>query len=460
MTSSGQTMGLADGQRVLAAIVFTDISAYSARMHHNEAHTIQLVDRDLALITEICTQHGGQVLKHTGDGLLLFFNSAQAAMATALEAQQKLAEQTAKLPPQECLLHRIGIHLGDVYVRGQDVMGDGVNVAQRLLGEAEPGGICFSQTVYDVIKNRMEVKATYLGPRELKNISEAVPVYLVRVFSPLQSTLIEAVTESLLPASSRKKNNKQGSGVGAWAAAAVVSSLLLGGLAVWLALRGNAAQNGSGGIPGPAVAVSHPTQQAVLTPPAPPTGTAMPVITPSTERRLPTSKPAAPAFGRLSNLPPLPIRKVLPFLRPNLGGPASQPASQPVPASMPTVLTVRHIQSVYAALQRYATAHNGQFPPDKKAFVAFDASTPPPLLSGSPWEGLDFEKAFAYEPGFCTNDPEYVVLGYRVAKDEQGQRLVLFLNGQIRLQKTDQLRRALEHNARYRQQSKSTTQPK
>ena len=165
------------GQRSLAAIVFTDVVSFSARMQADEEATLRLLKRDFDEMREICVQHHGSVLKTTGDGLLLYFSSAVQAVACALAMQRSFAEQLKKRPAAESLIHRLGIHLGDVFVNNQDVMGDGVNIAARLQAEAEPGGICISQTVYDVVRNKLALHVTRLGPRELKNISQAIPIY-------------------------------------------------------------------------------------------------------------------------------------------------------------------------------------------------------------------------------------------------------------------------------------------
>lgn len=169
------------GQRALAAIVFTDVVSFSARMQENEETTLRLLERDFAVMRKICDKYSGSVLKTTGDGLLLYFSSAVQAVAYALRMQKYFAEKTKTLPAAEMLTHRVGIHLGDVFVNDQDVMGDGVNIAARLQAEAEPGGICISQTVYDVVKNKLALQVTRLGPRELKNISQAIPVYRILV---------------------------------------------------------------------------------------------------------------------------------------------------------------------------------------------------------------------------------------------------------------------------------------
>jgi len=165
--------------RTLAAIVFTDAVSFSARMSQNEEHTLILIKRDLQMMTNICIRFEGQVLKSTGDGLLMYFASATNAVACAVEIQKAIKEASARLSSQDILTHRIGIHLGDVFISDNDVMGNGVNIAARLQTEAEPGGICISHTVYEVVKNSLALKTVYLGAKELKNISEAVQIYQI-----------------------------------------------------------------------------------------------------------------------------------------------------------------------------------------------------------------------------------------------------------------------------------------
>ncbi len=165
------------GQRTLAAIVFTDVVGFSAHMQKDEETTLRLLKQDFDTMRELCIQHEGSVLKTTGDGLLMYYASAVQAVASALAIQRTFAELAKSRPADKNLMHRVGIHLGDVFVNNQDVMGDGVNIAARLQAEAEPGGICISQTVYHVVRNKLALQVTRLGPRELKNISQAIPIY-------------------------------------------------------------------------------------------------------------------------------------------------------------------------------------------------------------------------------------------------------------------------------------------
>ncbi|MBD0334811.1 MAG: adenylate/guanylate cyclase domain-containing protein [Cyanobacteria bacterium Co-bin13] len=165
--------------RILAAIMMTDAVGFSARMSVDEESTLRLIDRDLKLIGELCEAFEGTLLKSTGDGLLVYFVSAVQAVSCALEIQQRLSDLNQDQTGIPGLMHRIGIHLGDILVNESDVMGNGVNITARLQTYAKPGGLCISQTIYDVVKARLQLNASFLGPLKLKNIQEPVPAYQV-----------------------------------------------------------------------------------------------------------------------------------------------------------------------------------------------------------------------------------------------------------------------------------------
>ena len=156
----------------------TDAVGFSARMSADEERAMALLHKDLGQMGQLCEQIEGQVLKTTGDGLLMYFFSAVQAVDCALEIQKHLGGDTDVT--NDHFVHRIGIHLGDVYINESDMMGTGVNIAARLEAFAPPGEICVSQIVYDVVKSRLELDATFLGPLELKNIREPVPAYQIR----------------------------------------------------------------------------------------------------------------------------------------------------------------------------------------------------------------------------------------------------------------------------------------
>lgn len=167
-------------QRRLAVIVFTDIVGYTARMQQDETGTLALGRMDMDRMRILCAKYGGEVLKSTGDGLLLCFASVVQAVACTLQMQK---EFTAR--PSGALQHRMGIHLGDVFHEGGDVAGDGVNIAARLETKARPGTICLSQSVYDAVKGKLPMQAESLGPQQFKNIAEQITVYLVAPDGPV-----------------------------------------------------------------------------------------------------------------------------------------------------------------------------------------------------------------------------------------------------------------------------------
>ncbi|MGF1521964.1 MAG: protein kinase [Leptolyngbyaceae cyanobacterium] len=165
------------GRRTLAAIVLTDAVGFSARMSVEEENTLSLIHRDLKLFETICQQFEGRVIKSTGDGLLMYFVSAVQAVNCSLEIQRQLVKEHEIQKIRNPLQHRIGVHLGDVFFKNSDVMGNGVNIAARLQTEAYPGGICISQIVYDVVKSRLDLNVTYVGSLQLKNIRHPQPAY-------------------------------------------------------------------------------------------------------------------------------------------------------------------------------------------------------------------------------------------------------------------------------------------
>lgn len=170
------------GRRVLSAIMFTDVVGFSARMGQNETLTGALVQRDLEFMTRRCEARRGRVVKTTGDGLLVVFDSAVEAVSAAIAIQQAIADAGKRLPKEQVLQHRIAVHLGDIIVTADnDVMGEGVNIAARLQELAEPGGVCISAATYELVKNRLKLEGVYVGPCELKNISEPVGVYRLGV---------------------------------------------------------------------------------------------------------------------------------------------------------------------------------------------------------------------------------------------------------------------------------------
>ena len=169
------------GQRMLAAIMFTDVVGFSRLVGQDEERTLRFVRRDLAVVSSLCERFNGRVMKELGDGCLALFTSGVQAVECAQEIQRHFAEQAQTSPKEDCLRHRIGVHLGDVYLTDDEVMGDGVNIAARLQGQALPGGICISQALYEVVRTRLSLQTVYVGAKQLKNIQEPVQVHQILI---------------------------------------------------------------------------------------------------------------------------------------------------------------------------------------------------------------------------------------------------------------------------------------
>src|SRR5271167_1024376 len=164
--------------RRLAAILAADVAGYSRLMGADEEGTLtQLKTLRAELIDPAIAQHNGRIVKTTGDGLLVEFASIVDAMRCAIAWQGRMAEQDQPAPGR--IEWRIGINLGDVIVDGDDIFGDGVNIAARLEAMAEPGGICVSRTVITQTRGKFDFPAEDLGEQSLKNITQPVHVFRV-----------------------------------------------------------------------------------------------------------------------------------------------------------------------------------------------------------------------------------------------------------------------------------------
>jgi class 3 adenylate cyclase len=168
-------------QRKLAAIMFTDMVGYSALTQKNETLALKLLEEHRRLLRPLFRQHDGSEIKTIGDAFLIEFTSALDAVRCAVEIQKVLAEHNASSREGVKIQIRIGLHLGDVVYRENDVLGDGVNVASRIEPLAKPGGICLSQQVYDQVHNKFTGRFVRLGAVDLKNIQAPLNIYrLVR----------------------------------------------------------------------------------------------------------------------------------------------------------------------------------------------------------------------------------------------------------------------------------------
>ena len=168
-------------QRRLAAILAADVVGYSRLMAADEAGTLTALKAHRKEVLEpLVARHQGRIFKVVGDGVLVEFASAVNAVQCAVDLQQSMAAANAGQPEDRHIILRIGVNLGDVMVEGGDLYGDGVNVAARLEGVADPGGICLSRGAHDQVKRKLDVVFEDGGEQQLKNIAEPVRVYRMR----------------------------------------------------------------------------------------------------------------------------------------------------------------------------------------------------------------------------------------------------------------------------------------
>src|SRR5580692_7498971 len=167
-------------ERRLAAILAADVAGYSRLMGLDEVGTARILREHRVVSDGLVAKHGGRIVKTTGDGLLLEFPSVVDAVECAVAVQVLMAERNADVPQDRRMLFRIGINLGDILIEGDDILGDGVNVAARLEGIAEPGGICISSSAYEQVRGKVDVEFADLGEQNLKNIARPVRAYAAK----------------------------------------------------------------------------------------------------------------------------------------------------------------------------------------------------------------------------------------------------------------------------------------
>jgi adenylate cyclase len=171
-------------QRRLAAILVADIAGYSALIGVDEAGTVRVFKGHMTALEPIIGLNGGRIVKSTGDGFLAEFSSVVDAVSCAAVMQRQMAKRNQDQPDDRQLVFRMGVHVGDIIVDGDDILGDGVNIAARLEGIAVPGGVAISGRVYEDVVNKLDLAFEDLGPQELKNIARPVVVYALAIDAP------------------------------------------------------------------------------------------------------------------------------------------------------------------------------------------------------------------------------------------------------------------------------------
>jgi adenylate cyclase len=197
----------------LSAILYADVHGYTRLMDRDEPGTVVRLTRSLALIRILVGDYGGTVVNTAGDGLVALFPSASQALHFAVEMQREMSNESAWSEGQEPFAYRIGITIGDTIAGEDGVYGQNVNIAARIQALADPGGICISETVYQLVRNKPELSLQSLGKQKLKNIEEPVEVYAVDLDAaaaraaaapaePMLLAPLSRVTQRLVPDSS------------------------------------------------------------------------------------------------------------------------------------------------------------------------------------------------------------------------------------------------------------------
>jgi adenylate cyclase len=221
-------MATEDFRRKLTAILSADVKGYSRLMGEDEEATVRTITAHRKVITSVIQKYRGRVVDSPGDNILAEFVSVVDAVQSAVEIQEVIRAKNAELPDERKMEFRVGINLGDVIQEGERIYGDGVNIAARVEGLADPGGICISGSAYEQIENKLALGYDYIGEHTVKNIVKPIRVYRV----PTGPETLQKVTEEKRPAPGWQR-----------AAVAVVIALVIalvvvaGGVAIWKSYR-------------------------------------------------------------------------------------------------------------------------------------------------------------------------------------------------------------------------------
>jgi adenylate cyclase len=178
-SQTGESIVVVEGERRLAAVMFTDLVGFTSLAQSNESLALSVLDSQRNLLRPIFKKHGGREVKTIGDGFLVDFPSALNAVRCAYEIQKTTREANNSLPEERRVHLRIGVHLGDIVESSGDISGDAVNIASRIESVAEDGGVCLTRQVYDHVQNKFELPLKSLGSKTLKNVKTSVEVFKI-----------------------------------------------------------------------------------------------------------------------------------------------------------------------------------------------------------------------------------------------------------------------------------------
>jgi class 3 adenylate cyclase len=187
-------------KRKIAAIMAADIAGYSKLVAEDEEETLRRLAAYRSVFDDFIARASGRIFNTAGDAVLAEFPSAVEAVRCAIDIQESLRTRNLAYPPSRQMNFRIGITVGDVVERNGDLLGDGVNIAARLEGLAEPGGICVSRSVYEQVANKLSVQFADIGEQQVKNIPTPIHAYVVAVALPYEARAAKKTRPALLPA--------------------------------------------------------------------------------------------------------------------------------------------------------------------------------------------------------------------------------------------------------------------
>jgi len=267
-------------ERKLSTILSADVAEFSRLMGEDEEQTLRVFRGHKKVFESVVAMHNGRIFNTAGDAILAEFPSAVEAVRCATDIQAALRTRNDQLAPNRQVRFRIGINLGDILIQGQDLMGDGVNVAARLQTAAEPGGVCISGTVHDQIRNKLSMSFQSLGEMSFKNIAQPV-----RTFS-----ITDAEGSGPLPS---KQPAPVAGGKTKWIVAGVALVMVLGGAGFWAytAHRSGGSENASVAVPAAQTQVAAPVAAVPSAEKTDPAGPAVEVKSPAAAKPTPASKP-------------------------------------------------------------------------------------------------------------------------------------------------------------------------
>mgnify|MGYP000907639562 CR=1 FL=1 len=299
-------------KRRLSCILAADAVGYSAHMGRDEVGTVRVLAAHRAVIDGIIAFHEGRIVGTAGDSVLAEFSSVVEAVRCAVEIQEAIKTRNDSLPPAQQMSFRVGINLGDVVVRENDLLGDGINVAARLETLAEPGGICISSGVYDQITGKLDLGFEDIGEQNLKNIMRPIRVYRISGARPAAMSS-EFASPAALPSQARDARQAAPSS-GRWmlGVGSAAGAVLVAGLAAW--------QAGWLRVGNPVPAVSQPAA------PAASPAVAAPAQSPASP---PPTAVAAPSASTPSSAGATPLPSKAPGIADTVASPAPAPGATP-----------------------------------------------------------------------------------------------------------------------------------